>query len=91
MRRSQAAVTPDSNSPSWLDAPMKIEFTALTRPLISSGVLIWTRVCRTTNRDSETSKYRGGSRLMIGKPIELEDGRKVGRARRIATPLVEYC
>ena len=27
---------------------MKIEFTALTRPLFSSGVLICTRVCRTT-------------------------------------------
>ena len=27
-----AAVAPDSNSPSWLEAPIKIEFTADTRP-----------------------------------------------------------
>jgi 5'/3'-nucleotidase SurE len=35
---NSAAVAPDSNSPSWLDAPMKIELTAATRPRISSGV-----------------------------------------------------
>ena len=34
----QAAVTPDSNSPSSFEAPMKTEFTALTRPRIASGV-----------------------------------------------------
>ena len=34
---------PDSNSPSSFDAPMKTEFTALTRPRISSGVSSWTR------------------------------------------------
>jgi hypothetical protein len=32
---NQAAVAPDSNSPSWLLAPMKTEFTALTRPRIA--------------------------------------------------------
>ena len=35
---NHAAVTPDSNSPSWFDAPMNIELTADTRPRIASGV-----------------------------------------------------
>ena len=33
-----AAVAPDSNSPSWLLAPMKTELTAPTRPRMASGV-----------------------------------------------------
>src|SRR5580698_8136251 len=41
---NQAAVKPDSNSPSSLDAPIKREFTALTRPRIASGVANWTKV-----------------------------------------------
>src|ERR1035437_2451485 len=45
---SHAAVTPDSNCPTSFDAPMNIMLTALTRPRISSGVEICTRVCRTT-------------------------------------------
>src|ERR1700730_6784292 len=44
---NQAAVTPDSNSPNSLDAPIKSEFTALTRPRISSGVASWIKVTRT--------------------------------------------
>ena len=32
----KAALKPDSNSPSSLDAPINTEFTALTRPRISS-------------------------------------------------------
>ena len=36
------AVSPDSNSPSWFELPMNIEFTALTLPRISSGVFSWT-------------------------------------------------
>src|ERR1700730_14294900 len=44
---NQAAVTPDSNSPNSLDAPIKSEFTALTRPRISSGVASWIKVIRT--------------------------------------------
>jgi hypothetical protein len=36
---SQAASTPDSNSPSWLEVLMKIEFTALTRPRRRGQVL----------------------------------------------------
>src|SRR6185436_2106180 len=40
------AVTPDSNSPSSFEAPMKTLFTALTRPRISSGVSSWTSRCR---------------------------------------------
>ena len=35
---NHAAVKPDSNSPSSFDAPINTEFTALTRPRISSGV-----------------------------------------------------
>ncbi len=45
---NQSAVTPDSNSPSWFDVPTKSELTALTRPRISSGVAVCTRVERTT-------------------------------------------
>src|SRR5829696_151309 len=41
------AVTPDSNSPSSLDAPMNMEFTALTRPRIASGVSSCTSSWRT--------------------------------------------
>ena len=47
-RAEQAAVAPDSNSPSWLDAPMNTESTALTRPRIASGVSSWIIVWRTT-------------------------------------------
>jgi hypothetical protein len=45
---SSAAVAPDSNSPSWLLAPMKTELTALTRPRMSSGVSSCTSVWRMT-------------------------------------------
>src|SRR5271154_4508834 len=41
------AVSPDSNSPSSLDAPMNIELTALTRPRIASGVSSCTSTWRT--------------------------------------------
>src|SRR3954447_5833436 len=44
---NHAAVTPDSNCPTSLDAPMKTMLTALTRPRISSGVDICTSVWRT--------------------------------------------
>ena len=43
----QAAVTPDSNSPSSFDAPMNTAFTALTRPRMTSGVCSCTSRCRT--------------------------------------------
>jgi hypothetical protein len=33
---NKAAVTPDSNSPSWFEVPLHIECTALTRPRIAS-------------------------------------------------------
>ena len=45
---NSAAVAPDSNSPSWLDAPMKIELTAATRPRMASGVSSCTKVWRVT-------------------------------------------
>ena len=45
---ARAAVAPDSNSPSWLLAPMNTELTALTRPRMSSGVSSCTRVWRMT-------------------------------------------
>ena len=35
---NQAAVRPDSNSPSSFEAPMNTALTALTRPRMSSGV-----------------------------------------------------
>ena len=43
-----AASAPDSNSPSWLDAPMKMELTADTRPRSSSGVSSCMTVSRMT-------------------------------------------
>ena len=46
---SQAAVAPDSNSPSWLDAPMKIELTARPVP-VKFGVLAPLAVLRTRHR-----------------------------------------
>ena len=42
---NQAAASPDSNSPSSLDAPMNTEFTALTRPRMASGVSNCTSIC----------------------------------------------
>ena len=42
---------PDSNSPSWFDVPMKIAFTALTRPRISSGVSSCTSASRIDHAD----------------------------------------
>ena len=42
------ATRPDSNAPSSFDVPMNSEFSAETRPRISSGVRIWTSVERTT-------------------------------------------
>src|ERR1051325_9442538 len=44
----QDAVTPDSKPPSSLDAPMKTELTAETRPRLESGVRIWMSVWRMT-------------------------------------------
>src|SRR5215471_8064494 len=44
---NQCAVSPDSNCPTSFDAPINTEFTALTRPRISSGVPNCTSVCRT--------------------------------------------
>ena len=44
----RCATKPDSAAPSWLLAPMKIMFTALTRPRSSSGVDSWTAVERIT-------------------------------------------
>ena len=35
---SSAAVAPDPNPLNWLEAPLKTEFMALTRPRFSSGV-----------------------------------------------------
>ena len=52
---NSAAVAPDSNSPSWLLAPMKIALTALTRPRISSGVSSCTSVWRTTTLTMSTA------------------------------------
>ncbi len=43
----QAAVTPDSSSPSSLEAPINIAFTALTRPRSASGVCSCTSMWRT--------------------------------------------
>ncbi len=43
----QAAVTPDSNSPTSFEAPMNTAFTALTRPRIASGVASCTSRLRT--------------------------------------------
>ena len=54
---NQAAVTPDSNSPSSLEAPMNTAFTALTRPRISSGV------------SSCTSRWRTYTLTMSPAPI----------------------
>lgn len=45
---NQCAVSPDSNSPSWFEAPMNRPFTALTRPRISSGVSSCTKAPRMT-------------------------------------------
>src|SRR5690349_11788029 len=42
----RAAVVPDSNSPSSLEAPMKSMETADTRPRIASGVESWIRLPR---------------------------------------------
>lgn len=44
---NQAAVVPDSNSPSSFDAPINTALTALTRPRISSGVCSCTSSERT--------------------------------------------
>ena len=45
---SQAAIRPARKSPSWLDAMTNSEFTALTRPRMSSGVSSWISVMRMT-------------------------------------------
>ena len=39
-----SAVAPDSNAPSSLDAPMKMMFTAATRPRMLSGGSVWISV-----------------------------------------------
>ena len=43
-----AAVTPDSNSPSWFPEPMNKVLAAATRPRMWSGVSICVRVWRIT-------------------------------------------
>src|SRR5207247_10135127 len=76
---NQAAVTPDSNSPSWFDAPMNIELTADTRPRIASGVRSWTSDCRTTtltisaaprttSAESDSANERDNPNTMVATP-----------------------
>lgn len=45
---NKRAVVPDSNAPISFDEPMKIPFTAETRPRISSGVASCKMVCLIT-------------------------------------------
>ena len=45
---SHAAIRPARKSPSWFDAMTNSEFTALTRPRMSSVVSSWIRVMRIT-------------------------------------------
>ena len=76
---SHCAVSPDSNSPSSLLAPMKTMLTALTRPRIASGVASWTSAERTktltmseapaaTRAASESAKLRESPKTTVATP-----------------------
>ena len=76
---NQPAVTPDSNSPNWFEAPMKTMSTALTRPRISSGVMSCTSVARittlimseaptSTSATRETTRLREIPKMMVNMP-----------------------
>ena len=87
---SHAAVMPDSNAPSSLDATMNIVFTAPTRPRISCGVRTCTTVDRmttltmsdaprTTSAASESGKLRERPKTMVATP-------KIATHDRSSTP-----
>ena len=69
---SHAAVAPDSNSPSWFYAPMKIELTALTRPRMASGVSSctsdWRMTTLTMSAAPETSSATHESANTVDTP-----------------------
>jgi hypothetical protein len=68
---NSAAVNPDSNSPSWLDLPMKSEFTALTRPRMASGVRSCTNEKRTTTLgEAYQAECQGGAGQRIDLPAD---------------------
>ena len=78
---NKAAVKPDSNSPSWFDVPINIEFTALTRPRISSGVWICTREDRMTTL--MTSAAPSMTRVPSDSAKEVDSAKTI-----VATPKV---
>ncbi len=55
---NQAAVKLDSNSPNWFEVPMNMEFTALTLPRISSGVLNCTKDALITTLKTSAARER---------------------------------
>ena len=70
---NQCAVMPDSNSPNWFDAPIKIMSTAFTRPRIASGVRICTRIARMTTL---TMSQAPTSRSEMSDRMRLRDNPK---------------
>src|SRR5437870_13045086 len=70
-----AAVTPDSNPPSSLDAPMKTELTAETRPRLESGVRIWISEWRMTTEMLSKAPVR--TRAIIESVKERERPKRI--------------
>ena len=77
--RTSSRCRPDSNAPSSFDAPMNIEFTALTRPRIASGVSSCTSRLRTNtltmspapaiaSMASDSQKLVESPNTMVAKP-----------------------
>src|ERR1017187_1101764 len=91
---NHCAVRPDSNWPTSFDAPMKIIFTALTRPRISSGVpswmTVWGTITLTISRApnaasaaSDSARFRERPKTMVQMPKPSTQASMVAPARRL--------
>src|SRR5207302_11398887 len=69
---NNAAVSPDSSAPNSFEVPMKILFTAETRPRISSGVTSWTieprMITLTLSTAPATNNIASESQSAVDKP-----------------------
>ena len=92
---SRLAATPDSKAPISLDEPMKIWFTAETRPSISGGRIACSSVLRintltmsaaplTASSTSDSQNQRDSAKTIMQSPNAATANRNVRPARRAA-------
>src|SRR5207249_11270582 len=73
----RAAIEPDTNAPSWFEVPVNSECTALTRPSIATGVLIWTSEERITTLTTSAAPRTPSA---ISDTVKLDETAKTTEA-----------